>query len=145
MRSAAAAHPWFAELIGGRPTLGPGALAHLETTLGALGSAAGFKDIDDALQAFDTLNAYVIGAIQSEHSTVRAEAQSGMDPNEWQAASRPYLERLIATGEHPILEKVVREATHPRPEVVFDRGLDCVLDGIQARLVGKAGRRATAQ
>jgi AcrR family transcriptional regulator len=133
-RKAAKEHPWFIDLLGGRPHLGPSALAHLEASLAALSDQPGFEDIDDVLQAVGTVNAYVIGAIRSEAGELRSELQSGMKEPEWQTATAPYLFRLIATGRFPTLAKVVRAATHPSSDVVFDKGLDFVLDGIAARL-----------
>ncbi|WP_437284667.1 TetR/AcrR family transcriptional regulator [Sorangium sp. So ce406] len=133
-RRAAHQHRWLTDLLGGRPHLGPNALAHLEASLAALSDSPGFGDIDAALLAAGTVNAYVLGALQSEASELRAEHASGMDQAAWQRSTGPYIERMIATGRFPTLARVVRDATHPPPDVVFDRGLDCVLDGIAARL-----------
>ncbi|WP_245814519.1 TetR/AcrR family transcriptional regulator [Cystobacter ferrugineus] len=134
IRRAARVHKWFVELLGGRPHLGPNALAHLEASLAALSDSPGFEDIDAVLQAVGTVHAYVIGAIRSEESELRAERESGMDKTQWQSASWGYLQRMIATGRFPTLAKVVRDATHPAFDVVFDKGLDYVLDGIAAQL-----------
>jgi AcrR family transcriptional regulator len=133
-RRSATEHKWFIDLLGGRPHLGPSALAHLEASLAALSNTRGFEDIDAVMQAVATVNAYVIGALRSEASTRREELESGMGRTEWQQASGPYIHRMIATGRFPTLAKVVRDATHPSFDVVFDKGLDCVLDGIAARL-----------
>jgi hypothetical protein len=35
---------------------------------------------------------------------------------------------------YPMLARVVRDATHPSPDAVFEEGLECVLDGIAARV-----------
>jgi AcrR family transcriptional regulator len=133
-RRAAGKHKWFIDLLGGRPHLGPSALAHLEASLAALCDTPGFEDIDAAMHAVRTINAYVIGAIRGEASELRAELESGMDEAAWQTASWPYIHRMIATGRFPMLAKMVRDATHPSPDVVFDKGLDCVLEGIAAQL-----------
>lgn len=133
-RRAAGAHKWFIELLSGRPPLGPNALAHLEASLAAVGAAPGFEDIDAVLQAVRTVNAYTVGAIRSEAGELSAELESGMSEEEWQVTAWPYLQRVIATGRFPMLARVIRDATHPAFDVTFDRGLDCVLDGIAARL-----------
>jgi AcrR family transcriptional regulator len=135
-RQAARRHPWFVDLLGGRPHQGPNALAYLERSLAALHEAPGFERIDAVMQAAKTINAYVIGAIRNEASELRAERESGMDKPAWQAASWSYMERMIATGRFPTLARVVRDASHPPADVEFDLGLDCVLDGIAARLQG---------
>jgi AcrR family transcriptional regulator len=131
-RAAASRHPRFIGLLGGRPHLGPNALEHLETSLAALTSTPGFEDIDAAMLAFRTVNAYVIGALQLQASELRAEADSGMNKSEWQMSTAPYIFRVIETGRFPCLTAVVRDASNPSPDVWFDQGLDRVLDGIAA-------------
>jgi AcrR family transcriptional regulator len=133
-RAAAHRHQWFADLLGGRPQLGPHALARMEASLAALDGAPGFGDIDAVMGAVHAVNAYVIGAIRSEIAEVRAERASGMDEQQWQHAAGPYLVRMLATGRFPTLAKVVENSTHPEADVVFDTGLDYLLDGIAARL-----------
>jgi AcrR family transcriptional regulator len=130
IRQACHRHPWFIALLGGRPHLGPNALAMLETALTALSTAPGFDEIDVSMRAMATVNAYVIGAVQSESSDLK----SGMTKADWQTAWWPYLERVIATGRFPMLAKVVRDASHPSSDAVFDTGLETVLDGVEARL-----------
>jgi AcrR family transcriptional regulator len=136
MRRAAREHRWFIDLLGGRPHMGPNALVHLEASLAALSDTPGFEDIDAVMQAVRTVNAYVIGAIRSEASELRAELQSGKSRTEWQTSTGPYIQRMIATGDFPMLDRVFRDAKHPSFDVTFDKGLDCVLDGIAARLSG---------
>ncbi|MDQ7249939.1 TetR/AcrR family transcriptional regulator C-terminal domain-containing protein [Dongia sedimenti] len=128
-------HPWFVDLLGGRPRLGPNTLAHMERLLAALHAAPGFESIDAAVQAAKTINAYVIGVVRSEVSEIIAERESGMDKAAWQSANWHYMQRVIATGRFPTLAKVVRDASHPPADAVFDHGLDCVLDGIALRLL----------
>lgn len=122
-------HPWFIDLLGGRPHLGPNALTHLEAALAALSTAPGFEDVDVALGALRTVNAYVIGALRSE----RSELEGGLNKAEWQAVWWPYIERLVATGRFPMLAKVVHTAHHPTADAAFEIGLETVLDGLAAR------------
>lgn len=82
-----------------------------------------------------TVNAYVLGALQSETSERRAERESGLSKTQWQRAHWPYLQRMLATGRLPTLARAVQDATDPMPEGAFDQGLDSVLDGLAARLL----------
>jgi AcrR family transcriptional regulator len=132
-RAASKRHPWFVDLLGGRLHLGPNALAYLEASLAAVSGTRGFEDVDDAVQALGTVHAYVVGAIRGEASELRAELQSGMSEPEWQDATWPYLDRMIATGRFPMIARVIKEAKHPSKDVAFERGLECVLAGIAAR------------
>jgi AcrR family transcriptional regulator len=131
IRRACHEHPWFIDLLGGRPHLGPNALALLEASLAALNNLPGFDAIDVAMRAMGTVNAYMIGAIRGESSDLK----SGMNKAEWQKVWWPYLERVIATGHFPMLAKVVRDASHPSPDNVFDAGLETLLDGLAVQLL----------
>lgn len=134
VRSAAGKHPWFVELLGGRPHQGPNALGYLEALFAALDTAPGVENIDSLMRAARTINAYTIGALRNEANEWRAELDTGMDKTGWQTANGPYIFRMIATGRFPHLANVVRDATHPPADEVFEQGLDTVLDGIAALL-----------
>ena len=133
-REVARQHEWFGDLLGSRPHLGPHALAYLEASLAALDMASAFDGIDDVMQAVQAVNAYLLGAIRREITELRAERTTGMDEQEWQLSTGPYLSRALATGQYPTLARVVHEATHPDADSTVDTGLDYVLDGIAARL-----------
>jgi len=143
-RRASQKHPWFADLLGGRPHQGPHALAHLEASLATLDTTPGFEDINAVMQAVRALNAYVIGAVRGEAAELQAARQTGMSKAEWQQANGPYIQRMIATGSFPTLEKVVRDADHPTPDAAFEAGLNLLLAGIESSLCRPlSGRRAT--
>ncbi|MEU6462401.1 TetR/AcrR family transcriptional regulator [Streptomyces sp. NPDC046976] len=129
-RQAAHEHEWLADLLGGRPQLGPHALANGETVVARLDGIA----LDDAMPMVAAVNAYVIGAVRREIAERRAERASGMDERRWQAALGPYLERTFATGRFPALATVVRDAAHLDADATFRLGLDFLLDGIEARV-----------
>jgi AcrR family transcriptional regulator len=133
-REAALRHEWFADLLGGRPQLGPNALVHLEASLAAVRRAPEFADIDTAVHAVRTLNVYLVGALRNEIAERRAQRTTGMDERQWQHAHAPYLIRALTTGRYPVLTEAMHDAAHLGPEAVFAAGLDTVLDGIAAGL-----------
>ncbi|WP_031174146.1 TetR/AcrR family transcriptional regulator [Streptomyces durhamensis] len=129
-RQAAHEHEWLADLLGGRPQLGPHALAKGEAVVAALDGV----DLDDIMPMVSAVNSYVIGAVRREIAERRAERASGMDERRWQASLGPYLERAFATGRFPALATVVRDAAHLDTDHTFRIGLDFLLDGIEARI-----------
>ncbi len=129
-RRAWQAHKWFVDLLGGRPHLGPNALRFLEASYQALDRTSAMEDIDIAMFAVSAVNAYAVGAIRTESS----EFNTGVSRYQWENATWPYLQRQLATGEFPMLERIVTQAEHAHPDELFERGLSCLLDGIQARL-----------
>lgn len=130
-RRAALRHPWLADLLGGRPALGPNGLAVTESTLAALD---GLADVDTVMRAVETVSAYVTGAIRREVADLRAERDTGLSKAEWQRARGPHVTRILATGRFPALAKAVHEGSHVDAEASFTTGLDWVLDAVAARL-----------
>src|SRR5690606_16309113 len=130
-RRAALRHEWLADLLGGRPALGPNGLAVAEATLAAFD---GLADIDTAMRAVETVSAYFTGAIRREVARLRAERATGLSERDWRRAAGPYLRRMLATGRFPALAKAVHDGTDVDPETSFAAGLDWVLDAVAAGL-----------
>ena len=107
-RQAALRHEWLADLLGGRPALGPNALAVTEAKLAALD---GLADLGTVMRAVETVSAYFTGAIRREVANRRAERATGLSERDWQRASGPYVTRMLATGRFPALAKMVRDGT----------------------------------
>jgi AcrR family transcriptional regulator len=130
-RRAALRHEWLADLLGGRPALGPNGLAVSEATLAALD---GLADVDTAMRAVETVGAYFTGAIRREITDLRAERATGLSKSEWQRARGPHVTRMLATGRFPALAKAVYDGTHVDAEESFATGLEWVLDAVAAKL-----------
>ncbi|MGW6448976.1 TetR/AcrR family transcriptional regulator [Lentzea sp. NPDC055074] len=129
IRDAAKRHEWFIDLLSNRPHQGPHALTHMETTL----AAVRFDDIDQVLDVVGAVMAYVFGAVRGEITELRAERSSGLTEEQWQRASGPYMQRMLATGRFPTLARVMHESVDRDPAVRFETGLGYVLDGVAAR------------
>ncbi|MEU6794936.1 TetR/AcrR family transcriptional regulator C-terminal domain-containing protein [Nonomuraea wenchangensis] len=130
-RQAALRHEWLADLLGGRPSLGPNALAAAEVTLAAFD---GLADVDTVARAVATVNAYVTGAIRREIANLRAERATGLSEHDWQRAHGPHLTRMLDTGRYPALARFVHEGTETDAGTSFDLELDWVLDAVAARI-----------
>ncbi|MFD6187807.1 TetR/AcrR family transcriptional regulator [Streptomyces sp. NPDC060275] len=135
-RQAALRHPWLADLLGGRPALGPNGLAVAEETLAALD---GLADVDTVMRAVETVSSYFTGAIRREIADLRAERTTGLSKPEWQRAHGPHLTRMLATGRYPALARAVHDGTHVDAEESFATGLDWVLDAVAVRLARPPG------
>jgi AcrR family transcriptional regulator len=130
-RQAALRHEWLADLLGGRPALGPNALAVTEATLAALD---GLADIDTVMRAVETVSAYFTGAIRREVANLRAERATGLSKHDWQRIHGPHVKKMLATGRFPALAKMVHDGTEVDAEASFATGLDWVLDAVAAKL-----------
>ncbi|MCF6470600.1 TetR/AcrR family transcriptional regulator [Nonomuraea sp. MG754425] len=130
-RRAVLRHEWLADLLGGRPALGPNALAVTEATLAALD---GLADLGTVMRAVETVGAYVTGAIRREVANLRAERATGLSERDWQRASGPHVTRMLATGRFPALARFVHDGDEVDAETSFATGLDWILDAVAAKL-----------
>jgi AcrR family transcriptional regulator len=139
-------HRWVVDFIGGRPPLGPNTILNSERLLGALDVLG--LDIHTAMFILETVHTYVLGAVLREARELRGqldEEQAGVTPAEWQAAMLEWRRRLAADGRITRFLRILDEDFDPdSPETRderFEFGLDCVLDGIAARLATSGGGR----
>ncbi|WP_433538717.1 TetR/AcrR family transcriptional regulator [Micromonospora sp. CA-249363] len=132
-RVAALDHEWFSDLLGGRPHLGPHALAVGESTAAALSQAPGVRGVDDLQRALGALNAFIIGALRREVTERRTARATGTELSAWQASLGPYLTRMLDTGRYPTVARLVVDGAHLDAEETFDHNLTTLLDGIAGR------------
>jgi len=136
VRDAALAHEWYADLLGGRPHLGPASLAHVDALLAAIRADPRVPDVDTAMRMSEALGVFLNGAVRMEIAERRIERATGQNETQWQAASGPYLKRMLATGRYEALAEAVRDAKHRDAAEVFELSLGYLLDGIEANLPG---------
>lgn len=140
-------HQWLTQFIGARPPLGPNSLLHLEQALDVIGQLG--LETRTALDVLTTMMTYVLGAVLREFrerslDRTDEEALAGFTPAERQAILAANVARVRASGRFPHFLRLFDENIDPDAaetrDARFEFGLDCVLDGIAARLPGLAGR-----
>jgi AcrR family transcriptional regulator len=133
-RTALLRHPWFGEILTGRPSLGPNTLHHVEFSLAAIDGLG--LDLRSVVSALTTVDSYVYGFVRrelAEQETIRAISSTEED---WQAALAPYVKSIFDSGKYPRLTRLILTEEAKVSEEHFDFGLECILDGIAARLPG---------
>jgi len=132
-------HRWVMDFIGGRPPLGPHVIANLEQSLTALDSLQ--LDTATAMNVLMTVNTYVMGAVLREMRELRAQRDleaSGLDKAEIETGVAEWARRLRADGRFRHFLRIIDDDVDPDAEDTrderFEFGLDCVLDGIAARV-----------
>jgi hypothetical protein len=138
------------DFMGGRPPLGPKSLQNLERALGALdGLGLGAAE---AITIVMTVTTYVLGAVLREVQEIKGESYqaielAGLSDAERLAVVREFADRVRATGRYPHLAAMMDTGVDPDSpetrEARFQFGLDCLLEGIAARL-GKVPRRESS-
>jgi AcrR family transcriptional regulator len=132
-------HAWVIDFLGGRPPLGPNTLLHLDRLIGALDGLG--LDMATAMNILGTVQTYVLGSALREMQEARIqrdEERADVTPEVWAPMRDAWRNRLEADGR---FTRVVRfldaeidpDAPETRDER-FEFGLDCVLDGIAAKI-----------
>ena len=128
-------HPWLQQACNLALTaLTPSQLAGVERVLSALEPLD--LDADTAMAVVDTVDQYSRGATGREVMLQEFMKREGwQSPDEIRDALAPNMRWLMSTGRYPSFHRWVREAERKDdPDWRFEFGLDCVLDGIAARL-----------
>jgi AcrR family transcriptional regulator len=132
-------HRWVMDHIGGRPPLGPHVIANLERSLAALDSLE--LDTATAMNVLMTVGTYVMGAVLREMRELRAQRDleaSGLDETQIAVGVADWARRLRADGRFGHFLRIIEDDVDPDAadtrDERFEFGLDCVLDGIAARV-----------
>jgi AcrR family transcriptional regulator len=139
-------HPWMIDFIAGRPPTGPNDARNLERRLALLD---GFRlDARLTLDILMTVATYVMGAVLREAQEMRndrdrQQAEAAMTEEEIEAERDRQMSWFQVSDRYPRIKRMMKEDIDPdAPETRdqrFEFGLDCVLDGVAARLEGSRG------
>ena len=132
-------HLWLTTLMAERPPLGPNFFHHFEFFLAALDSTGITMAV--IVDIANIVNNYITGFVLNEARQESMKRQSGLSDAEWNAAIAPHLQRLIATGQYPTIARLIKAGSLTGPDQSFDFGLDCLLEGITARIKSNVGLR----
>ncbi|GAA3042877.1 GntR family transcriptional regulator [Kitasatospora albolonga] len=133
------AHQWLAPALSmTRPQLAVNALPFTEWVLAALDGRG--LDPWTVFTAHLTLLTYVRGIAMNVESENAAEADTGLDAEEWMATQETALRAVLASGRFPLLERYTVDGYDFDLDRLFAFGLDRLLDGI-AVLLGESPPR----
>ena len=137
-------HRWVINFIAARPPLGPNMLRNLDKSLAALDSLD--IDTESAINILQTVNTYVLGAVLRELGELRFQREQEQmltADTDLAAKVEQWRTRLAATGMFDHFLRILRDDVDPDAEETrderFEFGLDCVLEGIAAKLAGRSG------
>jgi hypothetical protein len=128
--------------MGGRPPAGPKSWQNIERALASfdgLGLSPAMT-----IDLVTTIGTYVLGAVLREvqernGDAFREQQFAGLTEDEKQQAMAEFEERVRASGRYPRLMALIDADYDPDAEQTrdarFELGLDCLLDGITARVM----------
>jgi Tetracyclin repressor-like, C-terminal domain len=129
------------EFLGGRPPSGPNDARNLERLLGMLDGLG--LDARTTMDVLGTVATYVMGAVIREAQEIRGErdrelAEQNLTEQEIQVERERYRKWFESSGQYPHIARMMDGDIDPDDpdtrDERFEFGLDCVLDGIAARL-----------
>jgi AcrR family transcriptional regulator len=137
-------HPWMGGAMTPRPSTipGPNAMRHVDQSLAAVADLG--VEVATQMEIIAVVDDYVIGfAVRSQR--VAEYEEEVADPSEWMEAVFGHLRRQIESGDYPYLQRAVEanRAAGGKDEDLgrmassegrFERGLELLLDGIEAAL-----------
>ncbi len=141
-RAALSRHRWAMEFIGTRPPQGPNDVRNLERMLGLL-DGTGVDDARVIMGIFMTVATFVTGAVMREAQEIRLQreqerAEANLTDEEIRAERERYRKWFEASGRYPRITRLMESGIDPDDPATRDErfqfSLDCVLDGIAARL-----------
>jgi AcrR family transcriptional regulator len=132
-------HRWVMDFIAARPPLGPNTLRNLDKSLASLDGLKLRTDVKtNVLQA---VNTYVLGAVLRELQEIRIQReqeQLAQAEGDLTAKLDMWRQRLASTGRFDHFLRVMTDDVDPDAESTrderFEFGLDCLLEGIAARI-----------
>jgi AcrR family transcriptional regulator len=137
-------HAWVMDFLGGRPPLGPNTLLHMDRMLGALDGLG--LDMTTAVDVLGTIQTYVMGSVLREMQEARVrrdEERADVTPEVWAPMRNAWRNRLEADGRFTRVVRFLDADIDPDAEETrderFEFGLDCVIDGIAAKLAALPG------
>lgn len=129
-------HPWMLTVSSFRMLSGTNLLRWVEFTLAAIDGHG--LDIDAMLVLSNALFAYARGHSASEIGEREASARSGMSRGEWMMQHAESIRSIVESEQFPYFNRIVKDAATPHRKAMEERsfrdGLECLLDGIAARL-----------
>jgi AcrR family transcriptional regulator len=139
MRATLLRHAWVMNFIGGRPPLGPNTLLQMDRLLAALDGLG--LDLEATMNMLGTVQTYVMGSVLREMQEARVQRdqeQAGITAEEWEPAEAAWRNRLAADGRFTRVVRFLDAGIDPDAEETrddrFEFGLDCVIDGIAAKI-----------
>jgi AcrR family transcriptional regulator len=135
LRALSLRHPWMYQAFARVPaSLSPANLALTEKALGSIDGLG--LDVDTMMAVFGTVNSFARGAVFAEVAQREALQRQGWESeDDARLAYVPWIRWMLDTGRYPKLTRYIIEGSNEDDaEWQFEFGLQCVLDGIAARL-----------
>jgi AcrR family transcriptional regulator len=129
-------HPWLAPALSiTRPQLILNGMRHTEWALRALDGLG--LTIQVMMHVHTTLFSHVRGLALNLEAEAQAEQDSGLTSDEWMQTQEHGFRVIAATGDFPLLNRLVNSEMELDLDQLFEFGLGCLLEGLERYLAGR--------
>jgi AcrR family transcriptional regulator len=129
-------HPWLAPALSiTRPQLILNGMRHTEWALRALDRLG--LTIQEMMHVHTTLFSHVRGLALNLEAEAQAEQDSGLTSDEWMQTQEHGFRVIAATGDFPLLNRLVNSEMELDLDQLFEFGLGCLLEGLERYLAGR--------
>lgn len=129
------AHPWLAQALSmTRPQLTPKGMIHTEWILAVLEELPISPDV--RLRTCLALIALVRGMALNIEPELEAQRDTGLNPDEWMASREAEFMKIAPA--FPRLLEATSRAADMSLATLFERGLECFLDGLEAQSASRS-------
>jgi AcrR family transcriptional regulator len=126
-------HPWLAPALSlTRPQLIPNGMRHTEWALRALDGLG--LTIQEMLYIHTTLFSHIRGLAFNLEAEAQAEQDTGLTSDEWMQTQEHGFRVITATGQFPLLDRLVDSELEFDLDQLFEFGLGRLLDGLERHL-----------
>ncbi|HEY0541017.1 MAG TPA: TetR/AcrR family transcriptional regulator [Actinoallomurus sp.] len=135
LRAAGLRHPWMFQAFSRVPaSLSPANVALMEKALKSIDGLG--LDVDTMMAVFGAVNSFARGAVSAEVAQRESLQRHGWESqDDARLAYLPMVRWMLGTGRYPALSRYIIDGSNEDDaEWQFEFGLECVLDGISARL-----------
>jgi AcrR family transcriptional regulator len=135
LRALSLRHSWMYQAFARVPaSLSPANVALMEKALGSIEGLG--LDVDTMMAVFGTVNSFARGAVFAEVTQREALERHGWESeDDARLAYLPWVRWMLNSGRYPKVTRYIIEGSNEDDaEWQFEFGLNCMLDGIAARL-----------
>lgn len=126
-------HPWLAPALSlTRPQPIAGGMAYTEWVLTALDGLG--LDLPAMFDVHLTVFNYARGTAVNLEPEAAAQAVTGLDNEQWMETQEAALRSIVGTGDFPHFERILSMDFDLDLDVMFERGLGYLLDGLRVAL-----------
>ncbi|MCK2221104.1 TetR/AcrR family transcriptional regulator C-terminal domain-containing protein [Actinomadura sp. ATCC 31491] len=131
-------HPWLAALVQTRPLLGPNALRHIEFAFASLDGLGLDPVTVDCYAGLVTGMVFGDGALAWMELEAQREWIGDYTEHDFHDLLASCFDQAVRCGRYPVYARFLTAgAPHPDPGTRFETGLECLLDGLAARIAAK--------